>query len=62
MNLFFSDHSGLYRKLAARRAVRRVRHQFEEILESADTSPGLRQDIQALYARQDWGIAAKSPR
>ncbi|OAA29381.1 hypothetical protein UG55_100212 [Frankia sp. EI5c] len=59
MNLHLSDRSGLYRKLAARRAVRRQRHEFDLIIESADTSPALRQEIEAIYARQNAGIPAQ---
>lgn len=61
MNLHLSDRSGLYRKLAARRAVRRERYLFNEILQSGDVSPTLRQEIQAIYTRHTAQLPASTP-
>ncbi|WP_018500721.1 hypothetical protein [Parafrankia discariae] len=55
MNLTSSDRPGLYQKLAARRAVRRQRHEFELVISSTET-PAARQEIQAIYTRHNAAI------
>ncbi|ABW13656.1 MULTISPECIES: hypothetical protein [Parafrankia] len=57
MNLTSSDRPGLYQKLAARRAVRRMRHEFDLVISSTET-PAARQEIQAIYTRHN---AASGP-